>query len=102
MYEVTKIQDETTPEGVRIIYANTCREVCSQQIAVAVKDGIILEAGIAGGCSGNTQGLCKLIAGMKVEDAISRMEGIKCGSKQTSCPDQLAKTLILFLDNEEN
>ncbi len=40
MYEVTKVQDQTTPEGVRVIYANTCREVCSQQIAVAVKNGI--------------------------------------------------------------
>ncbi len=92
MCEVTKIQDQTTPEGVRVIYANTCREVCSQQIAVAVKDGVIIEAGIAGGCSGNTQGICNLIVGMTNEDAISRMEGIKCGAKQTSCPDQLAKT----------
>lgn len=98
MYEVTKVQDQTTPEGVRIIYANTCKGVCSQQIAVAVKDGVILEAGFAGGCSGNTQGICKLIVGMAIETAISRMEGIKCGSKQTSCPDQLAKTLKLFLE----
>ena len=97
MYDITKVHEETTPDGIRIIYANTCREVCSQQVAVAVKDGIILEAAFAGGCSGNTQGLCRLIAGMKVSDAISRLEGIRCGAKQTSCPDQLAKTLKLFL-----
>lgn len=90
MYEVSVIKDETTPEGIRVIYASTCKEVCSQQVAVAVKDGVILEAAFAGGCSGNTQGICKLVAGMKVEDAISRLEGIRCGSKQTSCPDQLA------------
>lgn len=96
MYEITKIKDQTTSEGIRVIYANTCREVCSQQIAVAVKDGVILDAGFYGGCSGNAQGICKLVAGMKVEDAISRLEGIRCGDKGTSCPDQLAKTLKLF------
>ena len=97
MYEVKIIKDETTPEGVRVIYADTCREVCSQQLAVAVKDGIILEAAVAGGCSGNSQGICRLVAGMKVEEAIRRMEGIRCGSKGTSCPDQLARALKLFL-----
>lgn len=96
MYEVSKVKDETNQDGVRVIYADPCRDVCSQQIAVAVKDGIILEAAFAGGCSGNTQGICKLVAGMKVEEAISRLEGICCGSKQTSCPDQLARTLKLF------
>ena len=98
MYEVRKIKDETTAEGIRVIYADTCREVCSQQVAVAVRDGVILEAAIAGGCSGNTQGICKLVAGMKIEDAISRLEGISCGGKGTSCPDQLARTLHLFKD----
>ena len=97
MYEVKKIKDKTTPEGVRVIYADTCREVCSQQLAVAVKDGIILEAAVAGGCSGNSQGICRLVAGMKVEEAIRRMEGIRCGGKGTSCPDQLARALKLFL-----
>ena len=96
MYEVKKIKDKTTPEGVRVIYADTCREVCSQQLAVAVKDGIILEAAVAGGCSGNSQGICRLVAGMKVEDAVSRLEGIRCGSKETSCPDQLARVLKFF------
>lgn len=96
MYEVTKVKDETTSEGIRVIYANTCGEVCSKQMAVAVKDSVIIEAAIAGGCSGNTQGICQLISGMKVEDAISRMEGILCGGKGTSCPDQLARTLRLF------
>lgn len=97
MYEVKKVKDETSPNGIRIIYADTCREVCSRQIAVAVKDGIILEAAFAGGCSGNTQGIGKLVVGMKVADAIQKLEGISCGNKGTSCPDQLAKTLRFFL-----
>lgn len=101
MYEVTKVKDETTADGIRIIYADTCREVCSQQVAVAVKDGVILEAAFSGGCSGNTQGLCKMSVGHTVQDAIQRLEGIRCGTKQTSCPDQLARTLKLFLAEPE-
>ena len=97
MYEVTKVKDETTPEGIRVIYANTCREVCSQQVAVAVRDGVILEAAFAGGCSGNTQGISRLVAGIKVTDAVSRLKGIDCGGKGTSCPDQLAKALEKFI-----
>lgn len=92
-----KLLHEETQDGVRVVYVQTCREVCSRQIAVAVKDGIILEAGFAGGCSGNTQGISSLVRGMKVEDAIARLEGIKCGDKPTSCPDQLAKALRLTL-----
>lgn len=95
-FDITKVKDETSPEGIRVIYANTCREVCSQQIAVAVKDNIILEAAFAGGCSGNTQGVSKLVAGMSIDDAIARLEGIDCGGKGTSCPDQLARVLKLF------
>lgn len=97
MYDVTKVKDETNSEGIRVIYANTCREVCSQQVAIAVKDGIILDAAFAGGCSGNTQGLCKMIVGHTVQDVIKRLEGTKCGPRETSCPDQLAKALRLFL-----
>ena len=97
MYNVSLINDSTTPDGTRIIYVKTCREVCSQQIGIAVKDGVILESAFAGGCSGNTQGICRLVAGLKVEEAISRLEGIHCGAKETSCPDQLAKALKLFL-----
>lgn len=96
MTDITLLRDETK-DGVRVIYVQTCNEVCSKQIAFAVKDGVILEAGFMGGCSGNTQGVAALVAGMKVEDAIARIEGIKCGGKATSCPDQLAKALKLAL-----
>lgn len=95
-YDITVIKDEIK-DGIRVVYARTCNEVCSQQIAYAVKDGIIIEAAFAGGCSGNTQGVCALVKGMKVEDAISRLEGIDCGGRGTSCPDQLARALRISL-----
>lgn len=67
--------------------------VCSNAIDVEVEDGIIKSVEFTGGCNGNTQGISRLVAGMKVEDAISRLKGIKCGFKNTSCPDQLACAL---------
>ncbi|MCR4691744.1 MAG: TIGR03905 family TSCPD domain-containing protein [Lachnospiraceae bacterium] len=64
--------------------------VCSTNINVTVSDGIIDKVVFTNGCSGNTQGVSALVAGMKAEDAIARLKGIKCGFKPTSCPDQLA------------
>lgn len=72
--------------------------VCSNAIDVEVEDGIIKSVEFTGGCNGNTQGISRLVAGMKVEDAIGRLKGIKCGFKSTSCPDQLACALESFLD----
>lgn len=67
--------------------------VCSQAINFEIQDGIITSVKFIGGCSGNTQGVAALVTGMKVEDAISKLEGIRCGMRPTSCPDQLAKAL---------
>ena len=67
--------------------------VCSSAIDLTVEDGIIREIHFTGGCSGNSQGISLLARGMKVEEVIDRLEGIRCGSKQTSCPDQLTKAL---------
>ena len=69
------------------------RGVCSRHMEIDVEDGVIREVRVLGGCNGNLQGISKLLVGMTVEDAISRMEGIHCGSKATSCPDQLAQAL---------
>ena len=66
---------------------------CSTAIDVEVKDGIIESVQFTGGCNGNTKGICALVKGMPVEEAISRLKGIKCGFKSTSCPDQLAQAL---------
>ena len=60
---------------------------------IEVEDGVVKSLQVTGGCNGNLQGLSKLVAGMKVEDVISRLEGIRCGFKPTSCPDQLAQAL---------
>lgn len=67
--------------------------VCSQAIQFELDGDIIKKVDFIGGCSGNTQGVSRLVEGMKAEDAIARLEGIKCGPRPTSCPDQLAKAL---------
>ena len=66
---------------------------CARAVIVDVEDGIITDCEFVGGCSGNTQGVASLVKGMKVEDAVSKIKGIKCGMKSTSCPDQLALAL---------
>lgn len=67
--------------------------VCSVAIDVTVEDGIIQEVCFEGGCKGNLQGISLLVRGMKVADVIERLEGVTCGSKRTSCPDQLVRAL---------
>ena len=67
--------------------------VCSQKITFEIVDGHVHDVHFLGGCSGNTQGLGRLIEGMEVNEAIKRLEGIHCGPRPTSCPDQLAKAL---------
>lgn len=69
------------------------RGVCSQKISFDIENNKVHNVKFLGGCSGNTQGVARLIEGMDVEDAISRIEGIKCGPRSTSCPDQLAFAL---------
>jgi uncharacterized protein (TIGR03905 family) len=63
---------------------------CSTQIDLDVVDGIVKNVKFTNGCNGNLQGISKLVEGMKAEDAISKLRGIKCGFKNTSCPDQLS------------
>jgi uncharacterized protein (TIGR03905 family) len=71
----------------------TPRGVCSRAFSIEVEDGTIGDVKIVGGCHGNLQGISRLIEGMKVEDVIARVEGIRCGMKSTSCPDQIAQAL---------
>ena len=66
---------------------------CSRAVIVDVEDGVITDCSFVGGCSGNTQGIASLVKGMKVDEAIAKTKGIKCGFKNTSCPDQLARAL---------
>ena len=77
------------------------RGVCSQLMEIEVEGDRIKHVKVTGGCSGNLQGISRLVEGMEIKEAIARMEGIRCGFKPTSCPDQLAKALKLCLEAEE-
>lgn len=67
---------------------------CAGKIVLDIENGIVESVRFIGGCHGNTQGIAKLVEGMSVDEVIARLEGIRCGMKSTSCPDQLAKALI--------
>lgn len=77
------------------------RGVCSQLMEIEVEGDRIKHVKVTGGCSGNLQGISRLVEGMEIREAISRMEGIRCGFKPTSCPDQLAKALKQCFEAEE-
>ena len=79
----------------------TPRGVCSRKMIISAEDGVITDAQIIGGCSGNLQGISKLIVGMRLEDAITRLKGIDCGGRGTSCPDQLSIALTEALEKEK-
>ncbi len=74
--------------------------VCSRQMNVKLENGVVQKVEIIGGCAGNSQGVARLVEGMKAEDAIRKIEGIRCGFKATSCPDQLSKALRIALAEE--
>ena len=76
-----------------MVYTYRPKGVCSQMMKIELEDGVIKEVQVLGGCNGNLQGISALVRGMRAEDAIERMKGIRCGFKKTSCPDQLATAL---------
>lgn len=78
------------------------RGVCSREMRVEVEDGIIRRVEVIGGCNGNLKGISRLLVGMRAEDAIGKLEGIRCGFKPTSCPDQLSKALRECLKKQAN
>lgn len=73
------------------------RGVCSRKMVFDIEDGVIKSLEVIGGCNGNLKGISSLVTGMKPEDVISRLEGITCGSKPTSCPAQIAEALKKYL-----
>lgn len=73
--------------------------VCASQMVVEVEDGVVQRLQITGGCDGNLEGLSRLVPGMRAEEVIARLEGVHCGPKSTSCPDQLAQALKQALQN---
>ena len=77
------------------------RGVCSQMMDIEVEDNKLKSLKVMGGCSGNLQGISKLVEGMDIDEVISRLEGIRCGFKNTSCPDQLAQGLERILAEQK-
>lgn len=81
-------------------YIHKNRGVCSSAIEFEVQDGRLKNVHFVGGCNGNTTGIGKLVEGMEIHDVISRLEGVRCGMRATSCPDQLASALKEYLAAE--
>ena len=80
-------------------YSYKTKGVCSRAIHLEVEDGIVKNVRFEGGCAGNTKGVAILAEGMMVKDVIEKLENIKCGFKNTSCPAQLAQALKEIEDN---
>ena len=75
---------------------------CSSRIDLELEDGVIKSVAFTGGCNGNLQGICRLVTGMKAQEAVDKLQGIRCGWKDTSCPDQLSKALREAMAKEKS
>ena len=80
-------------------YTYRPKGVCSQMMKIELEDGVIQNVQVLGGCNGNLQGIGKLVEGMQVDEVIAKVEGISCGGRPTSCPDQLSIALKQALEN---
>ena len=74
-------------------YVYKTKGTCSTNIELDVENGIVKEIAFWGGCNGNLQGVSRLVTGMPVSEVITRLEGVRCGTRSTSCPDQLCRAL---------
>lgn len=83
-------------------YIHKNKGVCSSAVQFEVVDNKLQNVMFIGGCNGNTSGISKLVEGMEVEEVISRLKGIPCGGRPTSCPDQLAVALQAYLAEAGN
>ena len=72
---------------------------CSRLINIEISEGKIVNIEFIGGCNGNLKGISSLVRGMDIDDVISKLSGIACSDKPTSCPDQLAKCLVQYRDS---
>ena len=75
----------------------TPKGVCARNMSFDIENGVIRNLKVMGGCNGNLKGIASLVEGMKIEEVVSKLEGIDCGGKGTSCPDQLAKAVKPYL-----
>ena len=80
-------------------YTYNTKGVCSSTITFEIENDVVTSVQFVGGCNGNLKGISSLVVGMKVDDVIERLAGIRCGFKSTSCPDQLAKALTAAKQN---
>ncbi len=80
-----------------MVYTYRTQGTCARTIDIEIEDGIIKHVEFNGGCAGNTQGIAKIVEGMDARHVVERFEGIRCGFKSTSCPDQLAQAIKLVL-----
>lgn len=80
-------------------YTYKTKGVCSSTITFEIEEDVVKSVEFYGGCNGNLKGIASLVVGMKVDEVIERLEGIRCGFKSTSCPDQLAKALKTAKEN---
>lgn len=81
-------------------YEYKTKGVCARRILIDLDGDVVKKVEFDGGCNGNTQGISKLVEGMKVRDVAKKLSGIGCNLKSTSCPDQLAKAVMLAYENE--
>lgn len=84
-----------------MIYRYKTKGTCSKEIAFELEGGKVKNVKFTGGCNGNLKGICALVDGMPADRVIKRLEGIRCGLKNTSCPDQLANALKECVKNEQ-
>lgn len=84
---------------IKMQYVYEPQGVCSRQMIFEIEEDIVKDVKIIGGCAGNTVGVSKLIQGLKIDEIIKKLKGIPCGSKGTSCPDQIAKALEKYKRN---
>lgn len=82
------------------MFTYTTKGVCSRQISFEIVNNVIKNVNFKGGCSGNLQGIGKLVEGMDALEALRRLRGIKCGDKETSCPDQLSRAIEQCLNEK--
>lgn len=82
------------------MYSYKTSGVCSSTINIEIEDNIVKNVEFIGGCSGNLLGIGSLVTGMTVDEVITKLQGIDCRSKGTSCPDQLSKALIAWKENQ--
>ena len=84
-----------------MVFDYTPQGVCSQHMRIQLEDGVIADVKVVGGCNGNLQAVSALVTGLRAEEAIAKIRGIRCGGKPTSCPDQLARGLELALQKAQ-